>query len=189
MQGTILNKITNEEIKMYWELFLANIWTEPKGYVCPYFLRKVLVGHINEVHYYRIHLCTGGLTCPKSSWDPNWTTCTYQVSEISTKKGIFFTLQFSFLYNLLRLPVLQAPWLLAWTHLTPCLPLFPNLKAVGMIFSCCLCWISLSFSPPLVCKRFYTFWVWSLHFSLRRVSISAGVLEQKMEQNIVNTGV
>lgn len=27
-------------------------------------------------------------------------------------------------YNLLRLPILQAPWLLAWTHLTPCLPVF-----------------------------------------------------------------
>lgn len=129
------------------------------------------MGHNNEVHYCRIHLCTGGLTCPKSSWDPNWITCTYQVSEISTKKGIFFTFEFFFLYNLLRLAVLQPSWLLAWTHLTPCLLLVSNLKAISMIFSYCLCWMSvspfLSFSASLVCKRFYTFWVWFLYIFSR----------------------
>lgn len=110
------------------------------------------MGHNNEVHYSRIHLCAGGLTCPIYSWDPNWTTCTNQASESSTKKGISFALYIFFPYNLLRLPILQAPWLLAWTHLTPSLPLFSNLKTVGIIFSYCLCWISLFFFPPLSVK-------------------------------------
>lgn len=125
------------------------------------------MGHNNEVHYYRIHLCTGGLTCPKYSLDPNWTTCTNQASEISTKKENFLhPLIFFFPYNLLRPPILQALWLLPWTHLTPCLPLFSNLKAVSIIFSYCLCSVSQSFSSPLVCKRFSTFWVWPLYFLL-----------------------
>lgn len=87
--------------------------------------------------------------------------------NLHKKRDFFLPFNFFFPNNLLRPPILQAPWLSAWTHLTPCLPLFSNLKAVGIIFSYYLCSISLSFSLPLVCKRFYTFWVWPLHFILR----------------------
>lgn len=175
MQGQVLNKITNEGRRLYWGLVLANIWTETSGYVHCDFPSKVLVGHNNEVYYCKVHLCTGDLKCPNYSWDPNWVMCTNLASESSMyKNGNFLCLLYFF--------PLQPAWPphppgsftpLSWPRLTssPCVPLLSDLKGTGIIFSYCLCWISLSFSPPLLYKRFYTFWVssWEI-FCLDRIA-------------------
>lgn len=124
------------------------------------------MGHNNEVHYSRIHLCTGGLTCPIYSWDPNWTTCTNQASESSTKKGISFAL---YIFSPLQPAQTSHPP----GSLTLGLDSLNSLPASVFKFKNCRYYfqllpvlnITILFPTP-VCKRFSAFWVWPLRFLL-----------------------
>lgn len=167
MQGQVLNKIMSKGRKLCWELFLANIWTEPSECVHHDFPSRVLVGHNNEVYYCRFHLCTGGLRCPNYSWDPNWATCTNQASESSKYKNGNFLCSLYFF----PLPPAQPPCPpgsfspLSWPRLTstPACLCF-QIKKVQVLLSATVALNITILFPTLCHKRFYTFWVWPLHF-------------------------